>query len=983
MPLAPAISDLTTAPGTAPHAAGAGEDAFAPRHHGQSPADLQAMLEAVGAQSLDELIQRTVPADIRRDRGLSLTGLDSALGESAALERLHGYAQQNRPDIKSLIGQGYHGTRTPAAILRNVLENPAWYTPYTPYQAEIAQGRLEAILNFQTAVSDLTGLPLTGASLLDEATAAAEAMGMCVAVGGGKKQRSKTPRFYMADDVHPQTLAVVRTRARTMGVEVTVGPVQDFAAVAADCCGVLVQTPSTHGRVYDPADLAALADAAHDAGAVVVAATDLLACCLSTAPGAWGADIAVGSAQRFGVPMGYGGPHAGFLSTHEKHARRMPGRLIGLSRDARGGPALRMALQTREQHIRRDKATSNICTAQVLLAVAAGFYAVYHGPAGLRAIARSIHDRTRLLAATLTAAGREVRHEVFFDTVSVQTGSQEGAAALVARALDAGFNLRDAGGGLVNIAIDETVTDEELARLVAALTQSEIDPAQASAPSPLDAKGFARATDYLTHPVFNTHHTEHALLRYATRLINKDYSLIHGMIPLGSCTMKLNAAAEMLPITWPGFADLHPFAPVDQARGYHLLFDDLDAWLSEITGFAKVSLQPNAGSQGEYAGLLAIRAWHHARGDTHRVHCLIPTSAHGTNPASAVIAGMTVVPVRCRDNGDIDQDHLREQARKYAETLSCLMVTYPSTHGVFEREIREICATVHEAGGQVYLDGANMNAQVGLTSPGGIGADVCHLNLHKTFCIPHGGGGPGVGPIGVAKHLVPHLPSTELPVQGADDTTDRVSAAPYGSPMVLPISWMYIAMMGPEGLTQATERAILNANYMAARLRGHYDILYTGPQGNVAHEFIIDCRPFDDAAGVTIEDIAKRLIDYGFHAPTMSWPVAGTLMIEPTESEPKEELDRFCDAMIGIREEIDKIAQGTWPRDDNPLTHAPHPAAAVTADDWPHAYPRSVAAYPAPGQDREGRKFWPAVARLDNPFGDRNLVCSCPPMQDV
>ena len=946
-------------------AASTPEDAFAPRHHGQSEDDLQAMLQAVGAESLDQLIDRTVPADIRAQGTLELRGLDAALGESAALERLQGYAKLNRPDIKSLIGQGYHGTRTPAVILRNIVENPAWYTPYTPYQAEIAQGRMEAILNFQTVVSDLTGLPLAGASLLDEATAAAEAMGMCLAVTRGKK-----PSFYVANDVHPQTIAVVQTRAQTMGVAVVVGPVDGYAAQAADHCGVLVQTPSTHGRVYDPAELHALADVAHRAKALVVAATDLFACCLTPAPGSWGADIAVGCAQRFGVPMGYGGPHAGFLSTHEKHARRMPGRIIGLSRDARGEPALRMALQTREQHIRRDKATSNICTAQVLLAVVAGFYAVYHGPQGLRRIAETIHNRARALAASLTEAGHDVQHAVFFDTVSVQTDDPE---AWVARALDAGFNVRNAGGGLVNVALDETVTDDELARLTAALTNSNDQPAAPEDPSPLPV----RDTDYLSHPVFSAHPTEHALLRYATRLIDQDYSLIHGMIPLGSCTMKLNAASEMLPITWPGFADLHPFAPANQARGYHLLFDDLDAWLSEVTGFAKVSLQPNAGSQGEYAGLLAIRAWHHARGDTQRVHCLIPTSAHGTNPASAVIAGMTVVPVRCRDNGDIDQEHLREQARKHAETLSCLMVTYPSTHGVFEREIREICATIHEAGGQVYLDGANMNAQVGLTSPGAIGADVCHLNLHKTFCIPHGGGGPGVGPIGVAEHLVPHLPSTDL------GRGDRVSAAPYGSPMVLPISWMYIAMMGADGLTEATRRAILNANYMAARLRGHYDILYTGPQGNVAHEFIVDCRPFDAAAGITIEDIAKRLIDYGFHAPTMSWPVAGTLMIEPTESEPKDELDRFCDAMIGIREEIRKIEEGVWPRDDNPLTHAPHPAASVTADAWDHAYPRSVAAYPADGQDSNGRKFWPAVARLDNPFGDRNLVCSCPPMVEA
>ena len=730
-------------------------DTFARRHQGQTPEDLAAMLAATGAADLDALMAHTVPADIRLDDAMPLDGLGRALTESEALARLRAYAAENQSGVKSLIGQGYHGTRTPAVILRNVLENPAWYTPYTPYQAEIAQGRLEALLNFQTVIADLTGLPLAGASLLDEATAAAEAMGMCVAA-----QRKGPHRFFVADDVHPQTLAVVRTRADSMGVALVVGDTDRFVAEPAGFCGVLVQTPASDGYVRSPSELRQLADAAHDAKALVVAATDLLACCLMQPPGEWGADIAVGSSQRFGIPMGYGGPHAAFIATHEANARKLPGRLIGLSRDVQGNPALRMAIQTREQHIKRDKATSNICTSQVLLAIAAGFYATYHGADGLREIAQRVHDQARRLCATVQAAGLTLANDRFFDTVSVEFGSEGDAAAAVERALTAGYNLRMVHGRVVNVAIDETVTAADLEAVASALAGRTVELADDGIAGVLGEDGFARTSVYLEHPTFNLYRTEHAFLRYVNRLIAKDYSLIHGMIPLGSCTMKLNAAAEMIPITWPGFAEMHPFAPADQAAGYDRLFRELESWLATVTGFAAVSLQPNAGSQGEYAGLLAIRAYHRARGDAHRTVCLIPTSAHGTNPASAVIAGMSVVAVKCRDNGDIDLEDLQAKAAANAENLAALMITYPSTHGVFEAEIRAVCQAVHDCGGQVYMDGANMNAQVGLTSPGHIGADVCHLNLHKTFCIPHGGGGPGMGPIGVAAHLAPHLPAT-------------------------------------------------------------------------------------------------------------------------------------------------------------------------------------------------------------------------------
>jgi len=983
-------------------------DTFARRHMGLSDADRQAMLDTIGAGSIEALIDQTVPRDIRLKGELQLAGLsaEQPLGEAAGLTLLQKYADLNKP-MTSMIGMGYHGTITPPVILRNVLENPLWYTPYTPYQAEIAQGRLEALLNFQTMVSDLVGLPLAGASLLDEATAAAEAMAMCFNVA-----RQKKTKFFVADDCHPQTIAVVKTRASGLGIDIHVGPAFDVDLSGEDFCGILLQYPATDGTIHD---YAALAAKAHEHGSLVVAATDLLACCLITPPGEWGADIAVGSSQRFGVPMGYGGPHAAFLATEEKYARKMPGRLIGVSKDAHGNLAYRMAIQTREQHIKRDKATSNICTAQVLLAITAGFYATYHGPEGLKAIAQRVHRLTGAAAEGLRSLGYEIASTNFFDTLTVKFRS---ADALLEAAVAQGINLRKLDDTTVALSLDETTTPEILRDLFTAFAFDSGQNQKLSSIETLadafQSKIINRQSKILQHPVFNQYHTEHELLRYTTRLINKDYGLAHGMIPLGSCTMKLNAAVEMIPITWPGFANLHPYCPDDQARGYRKLFDDLESWLAEITGFAAVSLQPNAGSQGEYAGLMAIRSYHHSRGDAQRTKCLIPTSAHGTNPASAVIAGMTVVPVQCADNGDIDLNDLRDKAAQHQGQLAALMITYPSTHGVFEDAIREACDIVQDHGGQVYMDGANMNAQVGLTAPGtaassggGIGADVCHLNLHKTFCIPHGGGGPGMGPIGVAEHLRDHLPSNPLEIakQNRSATTPlasenqkssiknqkshyAISAAPYGSPMILPISWMYIALMGPVGLRHATQQAILNANYMAAKLRPHYDILYTGTSGGVAHEFIVDVRPFDKSSGLTVDDFAKRLMDYGFHAPTMSWPVAGTLMIEPTESESKAELDRFCDALIAIRHEIARVESGEWPQDNNPLKNAPHTAQHVTADDWPHPYPRTLAAYPAPGQlplnsgvtSGGGDKFWPAVGRIDNPYGDRNLICTCPPM---
>ncbi len=943
-------------------------EAFAPRHLGPTAADRAAMLQTIGVESLDALVDATVPKGIRLKGALDLP---APLGESAAVEALRALAEQNVVR-RSLLGMGYHDCVTPGVIQRNILENPGWYTQYTPYQPEIAQGRLEALVNFQTMVADLTGLPLANASLLDEATAAAEAMAMARAVG-----RNKRSTFFVAQDCHPQTIAVVQTRAEPLGITVKVGdPLAFDPASDADLFGVLLQYPTTDGRIED---YAALTEAAHGAGALIIAATDLLALCLLTPPGAWGADIAIGSSQRFGVPMGFGGPHAAFMATADAYKRLMPGRLVGVSKDADGRPAFRLALQTREQHIRRDKATSNICTAQVLLAVMAGMYAVYHGPEGLRAIAGRVHGLTDTLARGLKALGLSVGDAAFFDTLTVRGAV---ADAVLKAAGHAGFNLRRHADGAIGVALDERSTLAEVQALLDVFAGDKDAPDAAKlatdAPSTLP-EAFARTAPMLTHPIFHAHHTEHGLLRYIHRLQGRDLSLVHSMIPLGSCTMKLNATAEMAAITWPGFAALHPFAPAEQTRGYRTLFANLERWLSAITGFAAVSLQPNAGSQGEYCGLLVIRAWHAARGEGARDVCLIPTSAHGTNPASAVMAGMRVVPVKCDDRGDIDVDDLKAKAAQHADALAALMVTYPSTHGVFEEAIAEVCDVVHQHGGQVYMDGANMNAQVGLTRPGDMGADVCHLNLHKTFCIPHGGGGPGMGPIGVAKHLAPFLPGHPVvDGVGGEQAIGPVSAAPWGSPSILPISYAYIAMMGAEGLTEATRTAILNANYMAARLADAYPIVYTGENGRVAHEFIIDCRGFKQSAGVEIDDIAKRLMDFGFHAPTMSFPVPGTLMIEPTESETRAELDRFCDAMLTIREEIAAIERGEADRADNPLKHAPHTAARVTGDDWPHAYPRSQAAWPLPWV-REG-KFWPAVARVDNAWGDRNLMCTCPPM---
>ncbi len=940
-------------------------DAFAPRHIGPGPEDVALMLETLGLPTLEALIAETVPGSIRVRRPLALP---EARGEHERLSELRALAARNQVR-RSFLGLGYHDCVTPPVIQRNVIENPGWYTAYTPYQAEIAQGRLEALINFQTMVADLTGLPLAGASLLDEATAAAEAMHMCHALAKGGSNV-----FVVAEDCHPQTIAVVRTRAKPLGIEVRIAPTDALSLDGA--FGVLVQYPTTDGRVRD---YDALSRDVHAAGALLVVATDLLALTLLRAPGEFGADIAIGSSQRFGVPLGFGGPHAAFLSTRDEHKRHMPGRLIGVSRDAEGRPAYRMALQTREQHIRREKATSNICTAQVLLAVVAGLYAVYHGPEGLRAIARRVHALTRALREGLRRLGFDTGSEPFFDTLRVAT-SREAGVRIAAEAAQRGVNLRGYDDGSLGIALDETATLAEVGTVLEAFAGQALGFAPADVAlddAPAYPAPFARTSPFLTHPVFNTHHSEHEMLRYMRRLEARDLSLTTSMIPLGSCTMKLNATSEMMPVTWPEFGRLHPFAPADQAQGYATLFAQLEDWLSEITGFAAVSLQPNAGSQGEYAGLLAIRGYHENRGDHHRDVCLIPVSAHGTNPASAALAGFKVVAVACDAMGNIELDDLRRKAEAHAKDLAALMVTYPSTHGVFEETIEEVCRIVHDHGGQVYMDGANMNAQVGLTRPGDMGADVCHLNLHKTFCIPHGGGGPGMGPIGVAQHLAPFLPGHPLtPAQSP--AVGAVSAAPYGSPSILVIPWMYIAMMGGEGLAQATRVAILNANYMAQRLAAHYDILYKGTKGRVAHEFIVDLRPFKPA-GIEAEDVAKRLMDYGFHAPTMSFPVAGTLMIEPTESEPLAELDRFCDAMIAIRDEIRAIEEGRSDRADNPLKRAPHTAAAVTASEWGRAYTREQAAYPAPWL-RE-HKFWPAVARIDNVYGDRNLFCTCPPLQ--
>jgi glycine dehydrogenase len=935
-------------------------DGFVSRHIGPSESDIAAMLHAVGAATLDDLAAKTVPPAIRTNQSLDLP---PPIDEAAVMAELRGLAAKNVLK-KSLIGMGYCGTHTPPVIRRNVLENPGWYTAYTPYQAEIAQGRLEALLNFQTMICELTAMEIANASLLDEATAAAEAMAMAHAIS-----RTKSDVLAVATDLHPQTRAVLATRARPIGITlVDVAPGDPAAIAAAQPFALVLQYPGTTGAIRE---LSPEISVAHDADALVIVCADPLALALLTPPGEMGADVVVGSSQRFGVPMGFGGPHAGYLATRDAYKRHMPGRLVGVSLDAAGQPAMRLALQTREQHIRREKATSNICTSQVLLAVIAGCYAVWHGPEGLKRIARRVNLQARLLADAARQGGHRLMHGAFFDTIAIETAS---ADTVMHAALVQGFNLRRISDTRVGIALDETVTREELTRLAAVLGGA-LGGAAPSIPAEL-----ARNTPLLEQAVFNQHHAESEMLRYLKRLEEKDIALNRSMIPLGSCTMKLNASAEMLPITLPGFSEIHPFAPQDQTRGYAELIGRLTDWLKTITGYAAVTLQPNAGSQGEYSGLLAIRAYHAARGEGHRAICLIPSSAHGTNPASATMAGLQVVVVGCDRDGNIDVADLRAKADKHAANLAALMVTYPSTHGVFEAAIREICEIVHSHGGQVYMDGANLNAQVGLTSPAVIGADVCHLNLHKTFCIPHGGGGPGVGPIGVAEHLAPHLPNHPLRADAGPATgVGPVSAGPFGSAMILPISYAYVRMMGAAGLKRATEVAILSANYIADRLRGHYPVLYTGPGGMVAHECIIDCRGFQAEAGVMVEDIAKRLMDFGFHAPTMSWPVAGTLMIEPTESESKAELDRFCEAMIAIRAEIAAIGAGRLDKLDNPLKHAPHTARDVMANVWTHGYSREQAAFPLPWV--AAAKYWPPVKRVDNVYGDRNLVCTCAPLE--
>ena len=1006
---------------------------FASRHIGPTSQDLDAMLEVIGVPTLEDLLDRTVPASIRDDEPLALV---PALTEREAVETLRAMADRNRP-LASMIGMGYYGTVTPPVVLRNVLENPAWYTAYTPYQAEVSQGRLEALLNFQQMVMDLTGMELANASLLDEATAAAEAMTMARRVS-----KSRSARFFVDADCHPQTIAVVRTRAAPLGIDVVVGDPHD--TLESDVFGVLIQYPGSSGALCDPSPIV---ERVHAAKGLAIFAADLLAACLIEPPGAFGADIVVGSAQRFGVPMGFGGPHAAFFATRDAYKRQTPGRIIGVSVDARGRTALRMALQTREQHIRREKATSNICTAQVLLAVMAAMYAVYHGPERLRAIAERVHRLTRALATGLTAGGREVVTEAYFDTITVRVPGE--AEALADRARNAGFNVRRVDDDHIGLSLDETTRREDVQAAIRTLRADvgggdgggdgggsggagvddgatggivggegagagsgdgagevlgagaggdaggadvvavDIDALDAAASDVIGA--LARTSEFLTHPVFHEHHSETEMMRYLRRLAAKDVALDRSMIPLGSCTMKLNATAEMIPVTFPGFAALHPFVPADQALGYHELCAGLERMLCAITGFDAVSLQPNAGSQGEYTGLLCIRRYHRSRGEGGRDVCLIPASAHGTNPASATMAGMRVVVVACDASGNVDLGDLELKAREHSERLGALMITYPSTHGVFEEGIVDICNVVHEHGGQVYMDGANLNAMVGLCRPARIGADVSHINLHKTFCIPHGGGGPGMGPIGVRSHLAPYLPDHPVvggvnPAADPSGTVGTVSAAPWGSAGILPISWAYIAMMGARGLRRATEAAILSANYVAARLGGAfpvlytgetYPVLYTGESGFVAHECIIDFRPVKESCGVTVEDVAKRLVDFGFHAPTMSFPVPDTLMIEPTESESKAELDRFCDAMLLIREEIAEIEAGTVRREDSALANAPHTADLLVAQSWDRPYSKERAFFPLPGSRED--KYWPPVARVDNVYGDRHLACACPP----
>ena len=942
---------------------------FSRRHIGPDGESRRAMLKELGCPSLEEFIDEVVPARIRASRPLAI---GAGRSEEDVIAALAAMSAHNRL-FRSFIGMGYHDTVTPAVIVRNVLENPGWYTAYTPYQAEVAQGRLEALLNFQTMVTDLTGMDIANASLLDESTAAAEAMTMFHAIKG----HPPGGLFFVSDECHPQNIEVVRTRARPLGIRVVVGSCASFES-SGDVFGALVQYPATDGAIHD---YRPFCDSVHAAGALVVCAADLMSLLLLAPPAEFGADAAVGSTQRFGVPLGYGGPHAAYFATRDIHKRHMPGRIIGVSVDAQGNRALRMALQTREQHIRREKATSNVCTAQVLLAVMASMYAVYHGPQGLRRVAERLHGFARMLSDGARAIGHGVVHDDFFDTVRINP-KKGSLPSILHEGSSRSMNFRAFPDGTLGIALDELTDRREVMRILGTLAgggtvpaEETLHPATAGYAGPL-----RRTSPYLTHPVFNRHHSETGMLRYLHGLESKDLALNVSMIPLGSCTMKLTATSEMIPVTWPALGKLHPFAPPEQAAGYHAMFAELSSWLAEITGFPAVSLQPNAGAQGEFTGLLVIRAWHESRNEGHRKVCLIPSSAHGTNPASAVMAGMQVVVVRCDEAGNIDVRDLTEKAANHAGDLGALMVTYPSTHGVFEESIREICRIVHENGGQVYMDGANMNAQVGLCRPAELGADVCHLNLHKTFCIPHGGGGPGMGPIAAAGHLAPFLPGHPVIGVGGSRAIGPVSAAPWGSASILAISWTYIAMMGGPGLREATEIAMLNANYMARRLDGHYPILYRGAGGRVAHEFIVDLRHFKESAGIEAEDVAKRLMDYGFHAPTVSFPVAGTLMIEPTESESKEELDRFCEAMIAIRGEIREIEEGTADRTLNVLKNAPHTASAVASDAWAMPYGREKAAFPTPYV--RAHKFWPAVGRVNNAYGDRNLLCTCPPVEE-
>ena len=943
---------------------------FLERHLGPNQKDIQSMLDTIGYETLDELSAAVVPDSIRVADGYSLREPET---EQTVIERLGKIAKENTL-VRSLLGQGYYDTNTPAVIQRNILENPGWYTQYTPYQAEIAQGRLEALFNFQTMVCELTGLEIANGSMLDEATAAAEAMMVCARMN----RSAKTHRFFLSNRLHPQTLAVMKTRAQPLGYELTVGELGQLD-LEADYTAIVLQYPDTRGEILDYRDLA---KGASDKGTYVIAATDLLALTILEAPGKWGADIAVGNSQRFGVPLGYGGPHAAFMAAKDSFKRNLPGRIVGESLDRFGRPALRLALQTREQHIRREKATSNICTAQVLLAIMASMYAVYHGPDRLKNIANTVRSYTGRLRGLLAGLGFKVCNVEYFDTLAVEPIAGTKVSDVISAALKAGFNLRRLDEGSFGITLDEKTDEGELTRLshlfstMAGRDDKGCPPE--STVEPLSSS-ICRTDGFLSQEVFGHYHSETEFLRYLNRLQSKDLSLANSMIPLGSCTMKLNATTEMLGVTWPEFANLHPCVPRDQAKGYDLLFEELEESLATITGLPGVALQPNAGSQGEYAGMLVIQAYHSGRGEEYRNVCIIPESAHGTNPASAMMAGMKVVVVKCDDDGNIDMVDLQTKAEKHSENLAAAMITYPSTHGVFETHIREICETIHANGGQVYLDGANLNAQVGLCRPGDYGADVCHLNLHKTFCIPHGGGGPGMGPIAVAQHLRPFLPGHPMQKVGGEQAMGAVSAAPWGSPAILPISWAYIMMLGWTGLKKASQVAILNANYMAKKLEGDYEILFTGNEGLVAHEFIVDLRQYK-SAGVEVEDIAKRLMDYGFHAPTISWPVAGTMMVEPTESESKRELDRFCEALLAIRTEIQDVVDGKVDVGNNVLKNAPHTARCLTVDEWNHPYSRQQAVYP--GGWATEHKFWPAVGRIDNVYGDRNLVCSCPPLSD-